>query len=83
MQVSEMDLTQAYANRLHEIRQRDVASGNEEASNRYRASNKAWLEYREAECRRRRDHTPRGIDPGDYELACTIELSRRRLVDMR
>jgi hypothetical protein len=32
---------------------------------------------------RRKDQTPAGIDPGDYQLACTIELTRRRLVDMR
>jgi uncharacterized protein YecT (DUF1311 family) len=81
--VSEVDLTQAYASRLTDVRQIDVAAGNEAASDRYRASNKAWLAYREAECKRRRDFTPAGINPDDYELACAIELTRRRLVDMR
>jgi len=83
MDVGELDLTQAYSIRLTEARQLDAAAGNEAASDRYRASNKAWLEYRDAECQRRKDHTPAGIDPGDYQLACIIELTRRRLVDMR
>jgi uncharacterized protein YecT (DUF1311 family) len=83
IEVSEADLTHAYAARLTESRQRDAASSNEAASERYRASNQAWLQYRDAECLRRKDQTPAGIDPGDYQLACTIELTRRRLVDMR
>ena len=83
LEVTEGDLTQAYAARLTETRQADVAAGNEAASDRYRASNKAWLEYRDAECQRRKDSTPAGIDPGDYQLACIVELTRRRLVDMR
>jgi uncharacterized protein YecT (DUF1311 family) len=83
IEVSEADLTQAYAARLTESRQRDAAAGNEEPSERFRASNKAWLQYRDAECLRRKDQPPAGVDPGDYQLACTIELTRRRLVDMR
>lgn len=83
IEVSEADLAQAYAGRLTEARQRDVAGGDEAASDRYRASNHAWLQYRDAECLRRKDQTPAGVDPGDYQLACTIELTRRRLVDMR
>ena len=83
MEVTEADLTQAYAHQLTESRQLDAAAGNEAASDRYRVSNKAWLEYREAECQRRKDSTPAGIDPGDYQLACIIEHTRRRLVDMR
>jgi uncharacterized protein YecT (DUF1311 family) len=81
--VSEQDLTEAYAARLTEARQRDVAAGNEAASDRYRASNKAWIEYRDAECQRRKDGAPAGIDPEVAQLACIVELSRRRLVDMR
>lgn len=83
IEVGEVDLTQAYAAKLTEARQLDSAAGSEEPSDRFRASNKAWLQYRDAECQRRKDHTPAGIDPGDYQLACTIELTRRRLVDMR
>jgi len=83
VEVSEQDLSQAYALRLTDARQRDVAAGNEEWSERYRASNKTWVAYRDAECERRKDQTPAGIDPGDYQLACIIEHTRRRLVDMR
>jgi uncharacterized protein YecT (DUF1311 family) len=83
IEVTEADLTQAYASKLTDARQLDVASGNEAPSDRFRASNKAWLEYRDAECQRRKDQTPAGVDPGDYQLACTIELTRRRLVDVR
>jgi hypothetical protein len=42
LEVTEGDLTQAYAARLTETRQADVAASNEAASDRYRASNKAW-----------------------------------------
>lgn len=83
LEVSEADLTQAYAARLTESRQRDVAGGNDAASDRYRASNQAWLQYRDAECQRRKDGTPAGVDPGVYQLACIVEHTRRRLVDMR
>ena len=83
LEVGEQDLTQAYATRLTEARERDVAAGNEAASERYRASNKAWLAYRDAECERRKDQTPAGADPGDVQAACIVELTRRRLVDMR
>jgi len=83
IEVTEADLTQAYANKLTESRDLDVAAGNEEPSERFRASNKAWLQYRDAECLRRKDQTPAGVDPSDYQLACTIELMRRRLVDVR
>jgi uncharacterized protein YecT (DUF1311 family) len=83
IEVGEADLMQAYAHRLTEARQLDAAASNEAASDRYRASNQAWLQYRDTECLRRKDQTPAGVDPGDYQLACTIELTRRRLVDMR
>jgi len=83
VEVTEADLTQAYASKLTDARQLDVAAGNEASSDRFRASNKAWLEYRDAECQRRKEQAPPGVDPGDYHLACTIELTRRRLVDMR
>ena len=83
LEVSEQDLTVAYAHQLTESRQRDAAAANEAASDRYRAANQAWLQYRDAECLRRKDQAPAGIDPGDWQLACVVELTRRRLVDMR
>jgi uncharacterized protein YecT (DUF1311 family) len=83
VEVTENDLTQAYAAKLTEARERDIAAGNEDTSNRYRASNQEWLQYRDAECLRRKDNTPAGVEPADYQMACTVELMRRRLVDMR
>ena len=83
LEVTENDLSQEYAHRLTDARQQDVAAGNEAFSDRYRASNQAWVQYRDAECLRRKDSPPAGVDPGDYQLACIVELTRRRLVDMR
>ena len=83
LEVGEADLAPAYASRLTEARQADFAAGSEAASDRYRASKKAWLEYRDAECLRRKDQTPPGVDPDTYQHACIVELTRRRLVDMR
>lgn len=83
LQISEQDLMQVYAGGLADALQRDIARGNEAASNAYRESNKAWLQYRDAECQRRKDLAPAAVDPENYRLACVVELTRRRLVDMR
>jgi len=83
LQITDTDLMQTYAHRLLEARERDLAAGNEEFSDRYRKSNREWIQYRDAECARRRDYAPAGASPDDYELACVVELTRRRLVDMR
>jgi len=83
LQITEMDLMQAYAHRFQEARERDLAAGNEAVSDGYRKSNQEWIQYRDAECARRRDHAPAGASPDDHELACVVELTRRRLVDMR
>jgi uncharacterized protein YecT (DUF1311 family) len=83
LEVTEADLTMAYAGKLAEARELDVKAGNEEPSDRFRASNRAWLQYRDAECLRRKDQAPAGVDPGVVQLACIVELSRRRLVDAR
>jgi uncharacterized protein YecT (DUF1311 family) len=83
LQIAEMDLMQAYANRLQEARERDLAAGNEAFSDGYRKANQAWIQYRDAECARRRDYTPAGASPDDYEVACVVELTRRRLVELR
>ena len=82
-QITETDLMQAYAHRLQEARERDLAAGNEAFSDSYRKSNQEWIRYRDAECARRRDSAPPGVGPDDYQMACMIELARRRLVDMR
>ena len=83
LQITEIDLMQAYAHRLQEARERDLAAGNDAFTDGYRKSNQEWIQYRDAECARRRDDVPAGVSPDNYELACVVELTRRRLVDMR
>jgi uncharacterized protein YecT (DUF1311 family) len=78
LRVAETDLGAVYAQRFQEANER---GGPVLAA--YRKSNDAWREYRDAECARRRSQTPAGIEPGDYQLACIIELTRRRALDMR
>lgn len=78
LQVAENDLTQIYANRFQEA---NAAGG--ELLARYRASSEAWLKYREAECARQRDYAPKGADATDFAMACLIDLTRRRGLDMR
>ena len=83
LQIAEMDLTQAYAMRFQESRERDHAAGNESSVIAFRKANDEWRQYREAECARRREQAPKGVAPEDYQLACTLELTRRRALDMR
>lgn len=75
LQIAEQDLTNAYANRFVEARQADSSAGNEDRTNAFRRSADAWRAYRDAECARRGD--------GDAAKACLVELTRRRLRDMR
>jgi uncharacterized protein YecT (DUF1311 family) len=78
LRVAEQDLTEVYAQRFQEANER---GGNLLAA--YRKANDEWREYRDAECARRRDHAPAGVVADDYQLACVIELTRRRALDMR
>jgi uncharacterized protein YecT (DUF1311 family) len=82
-QVAEQDLMQAYASSLQEARERDAANKSEDFSNAYRKSNEEWRQYRDAECMRRRDAAPNGVSANDAQLACVIDLTRRRALDMR
>lgn len=75
LQVAEQDLTQAYAGRYQEARDADARAGNQNASNSLRRSNDAWRNYRDAECAR---HAVK-----DVQQACLVDLSRRRLLDVR
>lgn len=75
LQVTEQDLTQAYAARFQEARDADSKAGNENASDAIRRSNQAWLSYRDAECARHAS--------ADARKACIVDLSRRRLLDVR
>ena len=76
--VAEQDLALVYAYRFQEAHERGEAS-----LAAYRKSNEEWREYRDAECARRRELGPPGVRPDDHELACRVELIRRRALDMR
>jgi uncharacterized protein YecT (DUF1311 family) len=81
--VAETDLMQAYSAQFQEARERDNKAGTEAAANIFRKANEEWRQYRDAECQRRRDHTPKGVAAEDLVLACSVELTRRRALDMR
>jgi uncharacterized protein YecT (DUF1311 family) len=81
--IAETDLMQAYSAQFQEARERDSKAGNEAAVNTFRKANEEWRQYRDAECQRRRDHTPKGVAAEDFVLACAVELTRRRMLDMR
>lgn len=83
LQVAENDLMQIYALHFQDARERDHGAGNENAVTSFRKANDEWRQYRDAECARRRDHAPKDIAPEDYHLACIVELTRRRSLDMR
>lgn len=78
LQTAEMDLTQVYANRFQQANERG-----EPSLSAFRKSNDEWKGYREAECARRRDQPPEGVAPADAQLACMVDLTRRRALDMR
>jgi uncharacterized protein YecT (DUF1311 family) len=83
LQVAENDLMQSYALKFQEARERDHDAGNEEAVDTFRKANNEWRQYRDAECARRRDHAAKEVSPEDLHVACLIELTRRRGLDMR
>lgn len=76
LQVVEQDLTQAYAARFQEAREADSRAGNENAISAFRRSNEAWLAYRDAEC-------ARTSSAPEARKACVIDLSRRRLHEVK
>ena len=78
LRVAESDLAVVYAHRFQEAN-----AGSAEALAAYRKSNDEWRNYRDAECARRRGLGMKDIEPDDLQLACTIELTRRRALDMR
>lgn len=79
LSVADIDLTQSYAPRYQEARE----TGKEDLVERFRRANDEWKEYREAECTRRPDHVPQGLSAEDQRLACLVDLTRRRALDMR
>jgi uncharacterized protein YecT (DUF1311 family) len=78
LRTAEMDLTQVYASGFQQANERG-----EQALAAFRKSNDEWREYRDAECARRRDQPHAGVPAGDVHLACIVELTRRRGLDMR
>ena len=78
LRVAEQDLTIAYAERFQEANERGEGS-----LAAFRKSNDAWRQYRDAECARRRELAPTGVSPDDYAVACSIDLTRRRALDVR
>jgi uncharacterized protein YecT (DUF1311 family) len=83
LNVAEGDLTIVYAHRFQEARERDEGTGKEASADAFRKANDEWRQYRDAECARRRDQAPKGTAAEDHQLACVIELTRRRAIDMR
>jgi uncharacterized protein YecT (DUF1311 family) len=83
LQVAENDLTHAYASRFQDARERDHGTGKEEAVDVFRRANEEWRQYRDAECSRRRGTAPQGVAADDHQIACMVELTRRRALDMR
>jgi uncharacterized protein YecT (DUF1311 family) len=83
LMVAENDLMQTYALKFQDARERDSGAGNENAVTIFRKANDEWRQYRDAECTRRRDQAPKGVAPEDYQLACMVELTRRRGLDVR
>jgi uncharacterized protein YecT (DUF1311 family) len=83
LQVAENDLMQSYALTFQEARERDHGNGNEKTVEAFRKANDEWRQYRDAECARRRDNAPQGVASEHQHLACFVELTRRRALDMK
>ena len=81
--VAEIDLTQSYTPRYQEALDRDSGTGKEIHLERFRKANDEWKQYREAECARRSAEAPQGTAAEDFRLACVVDLTRRRVLDMR
>jgi uncharacterized protein YecT (DUF1311 family) len=77
LRMAENDLGVLYAHGFQQANMRGEA-----ALAAYRKSNDEWRQYRDAECARRRDATTGG-EAADRELACVVELTRRRAQDMQ
>ena len=78
MQVAEQDLGQVYGLSLQEARTKGEA-----LAEAHRTSNAEWLKYREAECLRQSALAPAGTKADDYKVACEVDLTRRRLRDVK
>ena len=75
LNVAEQDLTALYSKHFIEARQVDSQAGNENAVATFRKSADTFKAYLEAECGRR--------TAADEKMACRVELTRRRALDLR
>jgi len=71
-QIAENELGQLYAHRFQDANERGEA-----AVAAYRKSNEEWRQYRDAECQRQ------GAADEARQLACMVDLTRRRAWDMK
>lgn len=81
--VEERELARLYTERLQDARARDAAAGGDSAYRALSESNRAWREYRDAECARRAARGGTHRDAANISLACKVELSRLRGAEMR
>ena len=72
LQIAENELGMLYATRFQEANTRGEA-----AVAAYRKANDEWRQYRDAECQRQH------VDGEERQLACFVDLTRRRAWDMR
>ena len=72
----------AQCTRDDSLRFQEANQRGEAALAAYRKANDGWRQYRDAECQRRRDAGSSG-DANERQLACIVDLTRRRAWDMR
>ena len=77
LMLAEVDLGQLNAMRFQEAKERGEAP-----VAAFRKSSDEWRQYRDAESQRRRD-TGASADADERQLACIVDLTRRRALDMR
>lgn len=80
-QAAEYDLSLLNADQLGSAREADTRAGNEAATAVFRKSDDAWRHYRDAECARR--GAAQSQSESEPWLACMVELTRRRALDLR
>ncbi len=76
LDLAERDLLEKAAFRFQESLEADARAGNDAASSAYRDSAAAWRNYRDRECARR------GAAGSEAWLACRVDLTRWRYLDL-
>lgn len=77
LDLAERDLLEKAAFRFQESLEADAQAGNDAASSAYRDAAGAWRTYRDRECARR------GAAASDAWLACRVDLTRWRTLDLQ